>query len=146
MSNLIDQLHRASQLVEDAYVKAQPPNGGLTPRQALTLGYIIQHEGCSQTDISENTGIDRSTLADIAQRLHDSGFIERKRSKRDARTYVLRPSATGRRAYDSALKSSLRMEDTVLARLPAPKQRALMSSLSDLIDALESKHQEQAAA
>jgi hypothetical protein len=59
-------LHRASQAVEDAFT-AEVKIDRLTPRQVAVLMTVAQDEGLSQTGIVDRTGIDRSTLADLAQ-------------------------------------------------------------------------------
>lgn len=137
MSQLIDLLHRASQLTEEAYVASAPDGTGLTPRQLLALRFVSDHPLCSQTDIVENTGIDRSTLADIARRLMKGGMIERERSKDDARAYQLKISTSGKRALSASEKAASAVEAAILSKLPVTKQRALVAALHDLIDTLE---------
>lgn len=137
MSQLIDLLHRASQLTESAYIAASPDGNGMTPRQLLAVRYIADHPGCSQTDIVDTTGIDRSTLADMARRLLRSGYIERKRSKEDARAYQVKLTVHGQKALAASEKAASATEASVLAKLPQTKQRALVAALHDLIDALE---------
>ena len=59
------------------------------------LSTVAQHEGLSQTDLVRLTGIDRSTLADVVQRLLRRGIIQRERTMQDGRTYAVSLSRKG---------------------------------------------------
>src|SRR5258705_9701452 len=59
-------LHRAEQSATDIFSRIAP-SGMLTPRQYAILAAIEANQGLSQTGLVENTGIDRSTLADIVR-------------------------------------------------------------------------------
>ncbi|MFM7010627.1 MAG: MarR family winged helix-turn-helix transcriptional regulator [Betaproteobacteria bacterium] len=141
---IIDLLHRASQLVENAYVTAAPDDG-LTPRQLMALRFIASHPGCSQTDVVDNTGIDRSTLADILRRVLKRGLIERKRTKEDMRAYTINLSVPGERVLAAAEKTAKMTERGVMSKIAAPKQAALTAALTDLIAALEDAEAKKAA-
>lgn len=81
MSTLFDLIHRAGQITDAAYVN-EASTEGLTPRQLAALRVIERHPGCSQTYIVEQTGIDRSTLADIIKRMKVDGMLTRRKTKR----------------------------------------------------------------
>ena len=70
-TSLIHALHRASQVAEDRFAR-ELGDIDITPRQ---LAVIDAHDGPSQTDIVEESGIDRSTLADIVRRLVKRGWF-----------------------------------------------------------------------
>jgi DNA-binding MarR family transcriptional regulator len=63
---------------------------GLTHRQFTVLLAADAHEGRSQTELVKMTGIDRSTLADLVARLMAQGYVQRRRTKDDARTNAIR--------------------------------------------------------
>src|SRR5262245_42257996 len=65
-------LHRASQAVEEVFA-SEVEIDNLTPRQLAVLMTVAQNEGLSQSAIVDRTGIDRSTLADIARRCRRKG-------------------------------------------------------------------------
>jgi MarR family transcriptional regulator, temperature-dependent positive regulator of motility len=96
-SSLLSLLHRVNQIATENFTSAMG-DSDLTPRQVQVLAAIEAHEGSSQTRIVELTGVDRSTLADIIKRLLRNKLIERKRSKEDARAYVVKISEAGRQA------------------------------------------------
>jgi hypothetical protein len=73
-----------------------PPLHRLLRSGALVV--IEANEGSSQTKIVELTGVDRSTLADMIKRLQKNKLIELRRSKEDARAYVVKLSEGGKQA------------------------------------------------
>ncbi len=74
-----------------------PEGNRVTGSQSLVLLALAEKAGVSQTHLVEVTHIDRSTLADIVRRLVKRGVIVRKRSKSDARAYVLNLTEEGKR-------------------------------------------------
>jgi DNA-binding MarR family transcriptional regulator len=107
--SMIHLLHRASQRASEIFA-IETRDFDLTARQFAVLSTVAQHEGLSQTDLVRLTGIDRSTLADVVQRLLRRGIIERTRTMQDGRTYAVTLSAQGRELLD-AIKPSVRRAD-----------------------------------
>ncbi len=116
--SMIHLLHRASQRASEIFA-IETRDFDLTARQFAVLSSVAQHEGLSQTDLVRLTGIDRSTLADVVQRLLKRGVIQRERTMQDGRTYAVTLSAEGRELLD-AIKPSVRRAD-----------RAVLSCLGD---------------
>ena len=108
-------LHRASQSVADLFKREIKSD--LTPRQLAVLTVIAQKEGCSQTDIVEATGIDRSTVAEMMGRLRTKGLLDRRRSKEDARAYVINLTNGGRRTLKNADPLAERVNEKILRAL-----------------------------
>jgi DNA-binding MarR family transcriptional regulator len=96
----IHLLHRASQCAELIFHAAI--TDGLTPRQLAVLIVLAEREGVSQTDITERTGIDRSTTAEVVRRMVKKGLVQRRRSRTDTRAYELRPTDEGRKVLQAA--------------------------------------------
>lgn len=57
----------------------------ITAVQAVVICILADCPDCSQTDLVNNSGIDRSTMADIMPRLIERRLIERQRCQKDAR-------------------------------------------------------------
>ena len=72
--SIIHLLHRASQRASEIFAQ-ETRDFDLTARQYAVITTVAQHEGLSQTDLVRLTGIDRSTLADVVQRLLKRGVI-----------------------------------------------------------------------
>lgn len=94
-------LHRALQQALDIYAEEFGP-GAITQRQYAVLAAVADHEGATQTDLVKATGIDRSTLADMAARMIGKGLLERARSTLDARANAVTLSEPGRAALEAA--------------------------------------------
>ena len=87
-------LHRAGQCAEVLFTN-EAGKTDLTPRQYAILASVHQQPDISQTGLVEQTGVDRSTLADIVRRLVKKGLLQRKRTRRDARMYAVRLTPEG---------------------------------------------------
>ena len=124
-------LHRASQKATERFAK-ELGDSDLTARQLVVLAAIGAEDGLSQTDIVNATGIDRSTLADIARRLKERGLISRRRTKEDERAYAVTLTAAGRKALDTGAPVLERIEADLLATLPVKRRAELIAALGAL--------------
>ncbi len=133
---LIHLLHRASQLAEALFDRAA---GGrvITARQLVVLNAIDDLENPSQTDICDASGIDRSTLAEIVKRLTTRRLISRKRSRTDARRYVLKltPEGTALLTRFSPLLEQVNGE--IAAILTTRQRNDLLATLTRLVEETE---------
>ena len=120
--SLLHLLHRAVQVGTDRFAR-ELGESGLTARQLVILKTIAVNEGASQTAIVDITGVDRSTMADIVQRLSKRRLISRQRTKEDARAYALAVTEAGQRAISAADPILRQVERDMLAAIPA-KQRS----------------------
>ena len=65
------------------------------------------------------TGIDRSTLAVLVKRLVTAGYVRRRRSKTDARAYVVRLTDNGRKVLDANRGEAARTDEHLFAPIAA---------------------------
>ena len=135
---LLALLHRANQIASESFAAALDVSH-ITDRQVQVLAAIEVHEGASQTRIVEITGVDRSTLADIVRRLQKNRLIERRRSKEDARAYVLKLTEGGRQALASGKPALAAAEKGLLAALPAKDRSVLLDLLGKIVEAHEAR-------
>jgi DNA-binding MarR family transcriptional regulator len=135
---MLHLLHRAGQVADEMFSE-EMHGSELTPRQFAVLRVLQRLEMASQTDIVNETGIDRSTLADIVKRLVARGLIARRRSKTDARAYAVRLTSSGRDALKSAEPASERVENRLLKSLPQARRDAFIDSLAHLVSSLVTK-------
>jgi len=110
--------------------------GELTPRQFAVLVTVSQHEGLSQTHLVEKTGIDRSTLADIVRRMLKKGLLQRRRTKEDARAYAVKLTDEGWRVLNAAEPLARRVDEKLLAVLPAAQRERFLQDLTSIVEAL----------
>ena len=124
-------LQRAAQLAADAYAQEAGPHA-VTQRQYAVLAAADAMDAPSQSDLVRLTGIDRSTLADMAARMIAKGLLERQRSAADARANVVRLSEAGRAALEAARPHVEAADARVLAALGAGKRDTFLNALSKI--------------
>jgi DNA-binding MarR family transcriptional regulator len=129
-------LKRAAQLSADLFAD-QLGKTGLTQRQYTVLETVLANEGASQTDLVRTTGIDRSTLADLVNRLETQGYVRRERSPTDARVNFVFLTSLGRETAIKA-KPVAAVVDMTLLNLVSPKLRkSFVASLEELSSKLD---------
>lgn len=127
-------LHRAGQLTDDLF-SAAAEGIDITARQLTVLEIIAQSQGPSQMDICALAGIDRSTIADMVLRLMNKGYVERQRSRSDARRYMLQLTADGHKVLDAARPIALQVQSQILASVPPESIAAFREALHAIVNA-----------
>lgn len=129
MSTIRTLLTRTHQLLDNQYQDALRAAGtGITPSQATVLLALSGRDDPSQSDLVKDTGIDRSTMADVVKRLVKKGLVERKRRKTDARAYVLTLTHKGK---EIAIRAGV--ADETLHKRIARSAKGLEDALSALV-------------
>jgi DNA-binding MarR family transcriptional regulator len=134
--SVLHLLHRSGQQAEVLFTR-QNANEDMTPRQFAVMLTVDANEDISQTGLVEATGIDRSTLADVVRRLVSRGWLNRKRTRQDARMYAVRLTAKGKAALDAAKPAAKRADDLVLATLPARARQEFLETLAQVVQAMD---------
>lgn len=125
-------LHRALQRALDEYA-AEFGAGAITQRQYAVLAAVAAQEGATQTDLVRATGIDRSTLADMAARMIAKGLLARERSTADARANAVRLTPEGQAALAEAQPKMAAVDSRLLKLIPGRTRReAFVRLLKDL--------------
>ncbi len=141
-------LHRAVQLALDIYAE-ELGAGAITQRQFAVLAATAEHDGATQTDLVRITGIDRSTMAEMAARLIGKGLLERRRSPFDARANAVSLTQAGRAVLEEA-KPKMAQADARLLKLISGggRRQAFVGLLQDLMEGAEAdaRKREKAAA
>jgi DNA-binding MarR family transcriptional regulator len=109
----------------------------LTPQQFTVLAALEHNEGASQTTLVDITGIDRSTLAEMARRMVDKGLLDRERTEEDQRANAVAITANGRKALRSARLAAERAERALLDPLPVSDRAKLVKLLAQIAAAAE---------
>jgi len=107
----------------------------MTPRQYAVLKAVEGVQEPSQNDVVAMTGIDRSTIADIARRLVERGWLQRRRTRRDARMYALKLTARGQTALRQASPNAQATDDQLLAPLTPGERTQFLDSLEKIVAA-----------
>jgi len=122
-------LKRAVQYSVHCYVE-EAGKSGLTHRQFTVLSAVDNHEGKSQTELVRITGIDRSTLADLVARLMAQGYVQRRRTKEDARTNSIKLTPLGKKSLKMAQAGAEDVDKKLLQLFPVSERKNLIDNLS----------------
>jgi len=126
-------LHRALQRALDLYAE-EFGEAAITQRQFAVLAAAEANEGATQADLVRITGIDRSTLADMARRMIEKNLLERERSTLDARANAVRLTDAGRAALVEASPRMAAVDTRVLKLISGGGRRStFVSRLQDLV-------------
>lgn len=132
---LFHLLHRAGQSGDEVIV-SMFRDAGLTPRQFTVLTAAQARDEPSQAALVADTGIDRSTLADIVSRLVSKGLLERHRTKRDARAYAIAVTDKGHETIAHLTPMVAKLECQVLSVVPDDQREDFINSLKSIVDSL----------
>ena len=133
-------LHRALQRALDIYAEGFGESG-VTQRQFAVLAAADEREGATQADLVRITGIDRSTLADMARRMIGKGLLERERSNVDARANAVRLTDAGREVLGDARPKMAAADARLLKLISGHGRRTtFVSLLRDLAKAEAADH------
>lgn len=127
---VIDVLQRASMLA--TYLFEQYAGRELTARQFAILHAVSQTKGGSQTALVSLTGIDRSTLSDVVERLVKRGLLRRRRDQKDTRVWVVRLTPDGEEALKRGEAVARKVEEAVLACVPAARRGQFLDALTKI--------------
>ncbi len=131
-NSIIHLLHRANQSVSDIF-SDQMRGETLTPRQFAVLTAISNNEGLNQTSLVKETGIDRSTLADIIQRMLKKDLISRKRTERDGRAYSVFLTPLGQQLLYESAPNVKNADERILSAVPEENRQEFLDSLHKII-------------
>jgi MarR family transcriptional regulator, temperature-dependent positive regulator of motility len=122
-------LHRAQQIAADLHLETFG-GSGLTQRQFAVLSVLGASDGISQSELVAQTGIDRSTLAEMVARMEARGLMLRTKSPTDSRANAVSLTPQGRAALAEALPKLAEIDIGVLALLPLGKRDSLVGLLA----------------
>jgi DNA-binding MarR family transcriptional regulator len=121
-------LHRAGQRADGLFAR-HIGDLQLTPRQFMLLQAVSEADGLSQTAIMTATGIDRSSTADLVRRMVKSGYLRRRRSKRDARFYAVRLTPRGRQILAMGRQAARRANELLLSDVAIDRRHVVLEAL-----------------
>lgn len=123
-------LHRAAQLANDRF--SELVGDSVTLRQFEVLAAIAELPGLSQSELVRVTGVDRSTMADMLNRMERRGWITRTAAPLDGRALSVRLAATGATIFQATTPHAIAANAAVLDLLPRTKRRTFFNILSKL--------------
>ena len=129
-------LRRASQIADETFA-IKIGREDLTARQFIVLSIVASTENPSQTMICEQSGIDRSTLADIVRRLVARGLLTRRRTRQDARMYAVKITDAGLAVLEKARPVARSVDQEMLGVLTASQRQEFEATLRLMIGKLQ---------
>jgi DNA-binding MarR family transcriptional regulator len=129
-------IKRCQQYFGDLYAQEAGARD-LTKQQFTVLAALEHNEGVSQTALVEMTGIDRSTLAEMARRMLEKGLLSRERTEEDQRANAVAITPSGRKALRAARNAAERAERALLDPLPPAERQKFIKALSQIASAAE---------
>ncbi len=137
-------MRRCQQLFSELYARESGARD-LTKQQFTVLAALEHNDGVSQTALVEMTGIDRSTLAEMARRMVERGLLSRERTEEDQRANAVAITAAGRKALRAARTAADRAERALLDVLPAADRARFVRSLAAIAAAADALTEAQPA-
>ena len=108
-----------------------------------TAGILHRYGSMTMGELSNATSIPKSTTTRMVNWMVESGYVERIQDEEDRRIMRIRLTANGMELLLTA-KSQLReLANRFLERLPAIQRAAVILSVTDLISAWQTVHEEQ---
>jgi MarR family transcriptional regulator, temperature-dependent positive regulator of motility len=125
-------LHRVHQRATELF-QEKMAGINLTARQYVVLVTAAQHDGASQQDIIDATGIDRSTVSQIMQTMLRKGLLKRKRTREDARAYAITVTEHGRDVLKASETIVTGVDEALIGALPATRAKTFIENLRSII-------------
>lgn len=105
---------------------------GLTPPQFIVLSVLWKTDGLSTPALSKSTGIDRSTMAGIIDRLQGAGLLVREPSADDRRSHRIMLTGLGRNLQEELCEAVSRVRRKISERISPAEYRELKVLLNKL--------------
>jgi DNA-binding MarR family transcriptional regulator len=102
---------------------------GPTPQQFALLFAVARHPGISQIGLVREIGVDRSTVAEMVERLSRRGLIVRQRTRQDGRENTLRLTVAGSRLLDRTIPRVVAVQTRIMAVIPARQRKKALQIL-----------------
>lgn len=107
--------------------------------EARVFFEIYENEGCNAAHIAEKMNIDKSYLSKIISSHEKSGYITKKTSSTDRRTYNLYLTDKGKERALELIQSSDNEIGNILTHLSADEQQKMYAALETVMDLLKKK-------
>ena len=106
---------------------------GLTRQQFALLIALAQTPGASQNALVAETGVDKSTIREILDRMVTRGWVKRERAADDKRAWTMHISVKGQRLLDERIEKALLVQQEIMAPLPPELRDPFIRCLRILI-------------
>lgn len=108
---------------------------GITPVQYSVLTALAEHGEMDQISIALEVGLERTTVAEVIQRLEGRGLVKRRQSPKDGRVRLVKLVRRGQVLVERMAEAVQRAHDRTIAPLPAEDRERLMLLMIRLLEA-----------
>ncbi|WP_144389446.1 MarR family winged helix-turn-helix transcriptional regulator [Pigmentiphaga sp. NML080357] len=112
---------------------ASMSDDGATSRQMALLVAVHQMPGASQSQVAQAIGLDLNTCSDLVARTVAKGYLVRRRSETDRRTFCLDLTETGREVMAASVAVAPRYQARLAARLDKDEREQLTALLRKML-------------
>ncbi len=103
---------------------------GITPPQFALLAFLWKRDGLSQTELTEKTDVDRTTLSGLIDRLEKQGLVARTPHPNDRRAYLVTLTPAGRQLEGELTPLALRVRQQICTGLSPDEYEQLCQLLN----------------
>jgi DNA-binding MarR family transcriptional regulator len=110
---------------------------GESPGRFATLTIIARNPGISQTELSQASGRDKSSISPVIEDLVRRGLVERKRVRSDRRAWRLSLTAAGKKTLATLMRCARGHErnlDRIIGRQDRTRFLAILKRIAAEID------------
>ena len=107
----------------------------LRPAQFADLVLIRENPGFSQSTIGQSLGIQRANFVSLLDELEKRGWVERRSSKKDRRSFALHLTKQGEVFMKQANATHLDLEKSLTQRLGEQESKLFLRLLNEFADA-----------
>jgi DNA-binding MarR family transcriptional regulator len=116
----------------------QTPCGRPVPvAEAHALQELARAEPLAQRDLAAWLRLEKSTVSRLVAQLEDKGWVVRDRSSTDARVFLLRLTAEGRRMTEQIATARQMRFAKLLAAIPEGQRAEVVAALATLVEAID---------
>ncbi|MEI2417078.1 MarR family transcriptional regulator [Orrella sp. JC864] len=108
---------------------------GITPVQYSVLTALAEHGEMDQISIALEVGLERTTVAEVIQRLEGRALVRRRQSPKDGRVRLVKLARRGQQLVERMAQAVQRAHDRTIAPLPPEDRDRLMLLLIRLLEA-----------
>ncbi|MDQ0790481.1 DNA-binding MarR family transcriptional regulator [Streptomyces sp. B3I7] len=109
----------------------------ITSSQFAVLNTLVAEPGLDQRTVGERVGLDRSTVAEVIDRLSRRGLLDKVRDPRDGRRFLLDATEEGVRTHRRLTVRTARMNQVFLAPLSDEEREQFFALIGRVADAAE---------
>lgn len=124
-------LIRSAALIQDVHAAVSAEHG-LTPQQAQLM-CVVGDEPSSMVQLGAVLRIGKSSMTGLVNRAERAGLVQRAPAPNDGRSFLIEPTANGRRANEQFRRAVAERLDQVIATLTAEERENLAAVLSKVV-------------